>query len=184
MNGNPNPRPSLVIVTGPPAAGKTTLAKILSEKTGYDLISRDQLKEDYCRVDGSAQLYPGNALNLYIYNRFFDLIKSSLSKGKPVIAEAAFQHPLWEPKLPELSDKSSIAVVHCRVEPVVAKERFMRRLVEQPARKLVHEDHQPENIKYVTAHYQYLEVPAPTLAVDTSSGVFDPGVDKILHFIK
>ncbi|MDE3250847.1 MAG: ATP-binding protein [Bacteroidota bacterium] len=183
MNGNPTPKPSLVIVTGPPAAGKTTLAKILAGKTGYSLISRDQLKEDYCRVDGTAQLYPGNALNLYIYNRFFELIKSSLSKGKPVIAEAAFQHPLWEPKLPELSDKSSIYIVHCRVEPIIAKERFMRRLLEQPERRLVHDDHRPENMSCIAANYHYLETPAPTLSVDSSGGRYEPGLDTILHFI-
>lgn len=183
MNGNPKPGPPLVIVTGPPAAGKTTLAKILSEKTGYAMISRDQLKEDYCRVDGTARLYPGDALNLYIYNRFFELIKTSLCKGQPVIADAAFQHALWEPKLPELSNKSSIAVVHCRVEPIVAKERFMRRLLEQPERRLVHNDDQPQNVKFVTALYHYLETTAPTLGVDSSRGAFDPCLDTILRFI-
>lgn len=178
------PRPELIIITGPPAAGKTALAKLLASKTGYTLISRDQLKEDYCRVDNTAQLYPGNALNLYIYNRFFELIKASLYLGKPVIAEAAFQQPLWEPKLPELTHRSNIAVVQCKVNPIVAKERYFRRLQEQPERRLVHGDHEPQNTKMLSTDYHYFSLPSRTLAVDSSSGEFNPGVETILRFIQ
>ncbi|MCB1025730.1 MAG: AAA family ATPase [Acidobacteria bacterium] len=57
-------RPKIVLVSGSPGAGKTTLAKPLAEKLGFSLISKDAIKEtladhlkiDFCDLDENRRI--------------------------------------------------------------------------------------------------------------------------------
>ena len=46
------PKPLLIVVTGRPGAGKTTLAARLSEEWCLPLVSRDRIKEGLVHTEG------------------------------------------------------------------------------------------------------------------------------------
>lgn len=82
--------PTLIIVTGPPGASKSTLALQLSAALPCPLISRDAIR---------AGLVLGNpqALNHTRVNQLFQTsVTHLLHHGSAVICEAACQHPVWQ----------------------------------------------------------------------------------------
>ena len=92
-------KPYLVVVTGRPGAGKTTLAGELSLAACLPVISRDQLKEGYVRTQGvpSSEL-PGD-VNRIVTELFFESVERLIDGGVSLIAEAAFQHSVWSSKI-------------------------------------------------------------------------------------
>jgi len=180
-------KPLLVVVTGRPASGKTTLAHILSKEIKCPLLSRDELKEGYvntldiehCRLDNSAAWH--------IYNSFFEAIDLLISKDISVIVEAAFQDKLWKPKLSQLSDKAEIKIIICNTSPDIAKARFAGRLLSDPDRNKYHGDKFLNSVKgpdrLMAEHYAPVNIAAPTLEVDTTEN-YNPGLGEIIGFIR
>src|SRR5664279_5531543 len=101
-------KPLLIVITGRPASGKTTFAHILSRQIKLPLFSRDELKEGYINTSDLHHNHLDNSVDLQIYETFFQTIELLITKGVSIIAEAAFQHKLWEPKLSGLLDKADI----------------------------------------------------------------------------
>ena len=102
-------KPLLVVVTGSPASGKTTLSRLLASTIKCPLVSRDELKEGY--INTFHDLAPASAED--IYKLFFQTIDLLLSGNISIIAEAAFQHKLWHPQLMPLIDKAAIRMIIC-----------------------------------------------------------------------
>ena len=73
-------KPVLLVVTGRPGAGKTTLAERLSREWYLPLVSRDRIKEGYVHTQqkGHDEL-PENA-NLIANNAFFDTVACLLDR--------------------------------------------------------------------------------------------------------
>ena len=107
-------KPLLVVITGMPASGKTTLAHLIAEKTHCPLLSRDELKEGYINTTGvrHAQLNDDSAK--HIYEAFFDTIGLLISRKISLVIEAAFQDKLWKPKLSILQSGADIKIVICK----------------------------------------------------------------------
>src|SRR5437879_5794903 len=82
--------PRLVIVSGPPGAGKTTVAGALREHLGLPLIAKDTLKEllgDAFGVDDRAR---SQQLGSVVFELIALVIKELLEQGVSVIAEGNF----------------------------------------------------------------------------------------------
>lgn len=132
--GTPH-RPTLVVVSGPPGAGKTTLAHALADALGWPLVCRDEIKERMAAA-GAA---PADDLDRRTFETFFHSLAESLRSGTDVVAEAAFQDKLWRPGLTPLMPLADVRVVRCTVDPGVAHARIARRAAEEPSRA-VHAD--------------------------------------------
>lgn len=175
-------KPILVVVTGRPASGKTTLSRLLASTIKCPLVSRDELKEGY--INTFHDLASGSAAD--IYKLFFQTIDLLLSGNISIIAEAAFQHKLWHPQLMPLIDKAAIRMIICETSPKIATERFTERLAADPDREKFHGDSE-ELLKDADSSlmniYQAPNLPVPTLRVDTTKG-YQPAMTEIIKFIR
>lgn len=176
-------KPLLIIITGRPASGKTSLAGLLAAEINCPLISRDALKEGYINTIGLHHYQLHAEVNRDIYETFFEVINLLISKKISVIAEAAFQHQLWEPKLKNLFNKAEVRIIICSISLELAKERFGKRILDEPEREKFHGDATNKDTVLLTEKYETIHVAAPTLEVDTTNN-YKPNIEQIIEFIR
>ena len=172
-------RPTLVIVTGPAASGKTTLAHRLAAMIGCPALCRDEIKEGMVAATRDFVPGPSDPLTVKTYDLFFAAIRLFLEHGVTHVAEAAFQHENWVRGLEPLLPLATPRIVRCQIPPAIARSRAERRLRDQTSRA-AHDD---------TGHFSVerpfdpIRLDAPTLDVDTTDG-YRPDLDAIAVFIR
>ena len=175
-------KPYLVVITGRPGAGKTTLAEKLSREWCLPLVSRDRVKEGYVHTMQTGHDALPEDANLTATVAFFDTLGFMLERGVSVMAEAAFQHPLWERFLEPLSEKAEIIMVICRVDGQLALNRFLERGLQDDRRGYFHGDKGVQMLKAgvqpTVGAYNEPQLPYRTVFVDTSNG-YDPELDVL-----
>jgi predicted kinase len=115
--------PLLVVVTGPPGAGKTTIACELKRRLGLPLIAKDTLKEtlgDALGFDGDR--HESRRLGVATFHVQYALINELLAAGVSLIAEGNFQ-PQWFPALPP----ALVTQVYVSAEAETLRERLLSR---------------------------------------------------------
>ncbi len=179
-------RPLLVVVSAPPGSGTTTLAHALARAIPCPAISRDEIKEGLVHAEDEYTPAPGDALSYRTLDTFFGVVRFLVDAGVTLVAEASFQHRLWEPGLLPLLDSARVRVVHCRVDAAVARERIARRADETPARRAIHGEYsllQPfESFKLTFESFEPIALPVPSIEVDTTDG-YKPTIAEILAFV-
>ncbi len=173
------PLPSLIVVTGPPGAGKTTLAHPLAQAVRCPLVSRDEIKEGLVNTVGGTDDGSGDLLGR-TYEAFFDTLHLLLEREVTVMAEAAFQHRAWAPRLEPLMAISRLRIVVCALEPEVALQRRAVRAHDDPDRARFHPDRTPPSASDV---YDPPHLAVPTLSVRTLDG-YDPDFGRIVAFAR
>ena len=176
-------KPLLIIITGRPASGKSTLAETLAKEINCPLISRDTLKAGYINTIGVEHEHLDNSAAMDVYDAFFEVIGLLISKKISVIVEAAFQNHLWQPQLLLLQDVADMRIIICDITPDLAKTRFADRRLNDPTRDRFHGDSLlVEKGGIHTDTFEHLNMDAPILKVDTT-GHYMPDVQQILDFI-
>ena len=85
------PRPALIVVSGMPGAGKTTLAHRLAAAVGCPAICRDEIKEGMVRTIPEFTADQDDDLSRRTNTAFFGIIETLVRAGVTTVAEAAFQ---------------------------------------------------------------------------------------------
>lgn len=106
---------------------------------GY-LISRDQIKEGYVNTFGVKHDALPPETDRLVTDFFFDIISRFLANKVSLIIEAAFQHPVWEWRMPKILELSRPFIIICSIEAEVAAQRHLQRGLENPRREFYHED--------------------------------------------
>jgi len=176
--------PNIIVVTGPPGSGKTTLAHKLSKEIGCPAICRDEIKAGYVITQNKSHAELGDGVNAKIYDVFFEIVNAYLRYEVTVVIDAAFQHKVWAPRLNEIKNVAKLKLLICNVDPLVAFERRQQRLLANPNREKFHGEKMKVALSNTNAPQIYdppfLDV--PTLRVNTMNQ-YDPGFETILHFI-
>ena len=184
-------RPTLIVVSGPPASGKTTLAHPLARAVHCPVICRDEIKEGLLNCGPTESTGPeaGDAATHLATAAFFDVIELLIQRGVTLVAEAAFQHRRWAPRLMAFSEAADIRIINCVIDAAVAHERRVRRWRNEPWRRRFHADPDLDQMARIERHevvlppYQPVRLNLPTLVVDTSNG-YQPQFDAIVSFAR
>jgi predicted kinase len=178
--------PTLVVVSGPIAAGKTTLAHHIAHAVGCPAICRDEIKEGMAYVSRGFVPAPGDELTMRTLLVFFGVLELLLRAGVTTVADAAFQDAAWRRGLEPLRDLAHLCIVHCVVASDIAIRRALQRSEDNPVRR-VHVDPRPDRDMADYARrrdaFDRVSVEAPWIEVDTTEG-YRPRLEEIVTFIK
>ena len=160
--------PLLVVVTGPPAAGKTTIARALAGRLRLPLISKDTIKEALFDGLGSGDLAWSQRLGAGTYLAMLALAEDSVAGGASLVLEANFvRGGEVETRLATLPAR--FLQIHCSAPLEVLSARYGAR-----ERHPGHVD--AERIDALrdaveTGRHDALDLPGETIRLDTSEEV-------------
>jgi predicted kinase len=181
------PIPTLVVVSGPPGSGKTTLAHAIAKEIPCPAICRDEIKEGMAHGRPDFQGGPGDPLTARATPLFFEVLRILLEGGVTVVAEAAFQDRLWRPGLEPLAELAQIRIVQCRVDHAVSFDRAVRRSADNEHRRRAHGDStlgkRAEDWAQALESFDRVSVDAPSIDVDTTDG-YAPDLAAIVEFVR
>ncbi len=177
-------KPKCIIVTGRPGSGKTSLSRILADRLWMPVISRDEMKEGYVNTHGVKhdQLPPDT--NAVVSDFFFEMVNQYLVGKISVIVEAAFQHKVWEPRMPKIRELGTPFIVVCSVDGMVAAKRHLQRGLDDSNREFYHGDRRVAIYKETgemspPGSYVAPDFDVPTVQVSTEAE-YSPSIDEIV----
>lgn len=115
----------MVIVTGPPASGKTTVAKQLAARLRLPLIAKDTIKEALFAALGTGDLDWSRQLGESTHLVMLALAAESVAAGADVVLEANFVRREGPHDLAALPAR--FVQVHCSAPLDVLLERYASR---------------------------------------------------------
>lgn len=163
----------VVVVTGHPATGKTTLARSIAAALRFPLVAKDAIKERLYDTIGTGDIEWSHRLGRAAMRLLYDQIESILEAGVSVVAEANFDADLASIELRDLINATGARVVQVvlRADPDVVLERFRNRM-ESGERHPGHPDDEAAALaeleRIVRTPYREPELGGPVVSVDAT----------------
>ena len=179
--------PKIVIVTGRPAAGKSTLARWLSQELKLPLVSKDNIREELFDRLGWKDRKWAQELGKASVDLMFYFAQAELEVGRSIIMDNSFYPPASDPRFQALKQKysaESIQIV-CDSDRETLFQRFKTR-ADSGTRHLGHGDQDILKELYVNLaddSSPILEIGGSVIEVDTTDFA-NVDYQKILNEVK
>lgn len=114
----------LVVITGLPGSGKTTVADSLSKEINAIVLSTDKIRKNMFK----NPVYNENDKRV-VYNELFSRAREYLSSGKNVILDGTFYTKSLRDKAKEVgaSVSEKVIFIYCETPEQILKERITKR---------------------------------------------------------
>ncbi|MEL7119169.1 MAG: hypothetical protein AAFO07_07010 [Bacteroidota bacterium] len=175
--------PKLLIITGRPGAGKTTISKKIGTILRLPVLNRGEFKEGLINSFQTSHNSSPTNTNRLASGAFFDAVELLLFRNISLIAKAAFQHKLWKELIDRVEYISDVLIIVCYVDAMTAAERHLNRGLADPKREYFHGDDSvtffkkegrtPKLVEYIPPNFQY-----ETIVVSTKSQ-YSPSLDYL-----
>ena len=151
------------------------------------VLCRDEIKEGYVTTYGVKHDELPSDTNGLVTDFFFGLVNQYLAGKISVVIEAAFQHHVWEPRIPKILELARTWIVLCSADDVLTSGRPLQRGLENPDREFYHGDHRVVHYRKTgeilsPASYTPPKFDVPTIEVSTDRE-YKPSIDDIVEQI-
>ncbi|HEU5370586.1 MAG TPA: AAA family ATPase [Ktedonobacterales bacterium] len=167
------PEALLVLISGPPGAGKTTLGARIARELGFPFINKDGIKELLFDTLGVRDREWSRQLGIASTALLFHVIERQLAAGQSLVAESAFHTAFDTPRLKRLQEQYRFQTmeVYCTAETEALLARFVSRA--QSAERHPGHGEQGQRHEELRANlergvYAPLSLPGEALMVDTT----------------
>ncbi len=160
--------PTLLVVHGLPASGKTSLAKWIAHELHWPAVHKDDLKEILFDTLGWSDRAWSRRLGVSTIEIMYYIVEMQLSAGVSLLAECNFKPELASPKFREILTRTSATAIQvlCQSDGAVRLRRFKER-----ARHPGHADlevNEAETDAWRAEVLAPLDVPGPLITVDST----------------
>jgi len=167
------PAPVLILITGAPCTGKTTIAQHLAEQFQLSLVNKDGIKERlFDRLGWKIDREWSKMLSLASYDLLYYFIEAQLKASRSLIAEANFKADFDTPLVLGLQELYPFTTfqIYCYADRDILIQRFVERGY-SPERHPGHIDQvMAADIRtsLLKNEYRPLEVGGQLVEIDTS----------------
>jgi predicted kinase len=177
-------RPFLVLISGAPGSGKTTLGWELARALHVPFVSRDAMKTGLHVTHRSEDPADVWRFAERAFDDFFEVLALLAAKEISVVAEAALHHDRAAAPIDALATVADLVHVALVTPTEVAVARYRHR-ADSGERHPAHNDsafaaEMEAGTRDLRAYR--LDLPHPTIAVDASDG-YAPALDAIVAFV-
>jgi predicted kinase len=165
-------QPTIIIITGRPAAGKSTLAKWLSQELKLPLVSKDSIREELFNRLGWKDRKWAQELSRASVDMMFYFARAELEVGHSIIMDNSFYPPASNPRFQALKEQCSAESIQivCDSDRETLFQRFKAR-ADSGTRHPGHGDHDLLEELYVNLadnSSPILEIGGSVIEIDTT----------------
>lgn len=166
----PTLKPTLVIVTGPPAAGKTSIIEDLAASLRLPLFTKDAIKERFADAlgegahDHASDLGKGSQLQLIA------IAEELVRTGHGVVIESFFHKGITEPQLAPIITQANAVLVHVTADEDLLVERYTERMDDPDRHEIHNTDGTPDELRKLLRQGlgDTLDLDCPLIVLDTT----------------